>query len=80
MVAIVHRQIQRKPGALRNGAPFAEAGCWAHARRNFYELTQLRQAPLALEAVRQIDAIFAAERDINGRSTEERCAVRQEQS
>jgi hypothetical protein len=56
-----------------------EAGCWAHARRNFYELAQLRQAPLALEAVRQIDVIFAAERGINGCGAGERLAARQEQ-
>ena len=64
--------LERKPG------PITEAGCWAHARRNFYELAQLRQAPLALEAVRQIDEIFALERDINGRSAKERIKTRQE--
>ena len=56
-----------------------EAGCWAHARRNFYELAQLRQAPLALEAVRQIDKIFALERDLNGQTAEVRLRTRQEQ-
>ena len=35
-----------------------EAGCWAHARRKFFELAELRKAPLAVEAVRRIDAIF----------------------
>jgi hypothetical protein len=34
--------------------------------------------PLALEALRRIDALFDIERDINGRPTEERLAVRQE--
>jgi hypothetical protein len=33
--------------------------------------------PLAIEAVRQIDAIFAAERAINGQLAPERLAVRQ---
>ena len=65
--------LERKPD------PITEAGCWAHARRNFYELAQLRQAPLALEAVRQIDTIFDLERDINGQSVEARQAVRQAQ-
>ena len=63
---------ERKPG------PITEAGCWSHARRNFYELAQLRQAPLAPEAVRQIDAIFAAERNINGNTAGQRLAARQE--
>jgi transposase len=35
-------------------------------------------APLALEAVKRIDAIFAVEREINGRSADERLAVRRE--
>jgi hypothetical protein len=34
----------------------------------------------ALEAVKRIDALFAIEREINGRSAEERLAVRQEKS
>jgi hypothetical protein len=34
-------------------------------------------SPLALEAVRRIDAIFAIEREINGHSAAERLAVRQ---
>ena len=37
-------------------------------------------APLALEAVQRIDAIFAIERPINGLSAAERAAARQELS
>ena len=37
-------------------------------------------SPLALEAVRRIDALFEIERAINGQSTERRRAVRQELS
>ena len=57
----------------RAGGPITEALCWAHARRGFFELADLSRArkgppsPLALEAVRRIDAIFAHEREINGR-------------
>lgn len=36
--------------------------------------------PIALEAVRRIDALFEIERAINGRSADERYAVRQEES
>ena len=66
----------------RPGGAVIEALCWAHARRGFFELADLAQArkgppsPLALEAVRQIDAIFAQEREINGRPAEERLACR----
>ena len=37
-------------------------------------------APLALEAVRRIDAIFAIERDINGLAAGERLAIRRKRS
>ncbi len=64
----------RKPG------PIIEAACWSHARRKFYELAQLKQAPIAIEAVKRIDALFAIEREINGASAEHRLAVRGERS
>jgi hypothetical protein len=60
----------------RQPGPVIEASCWAHARRKFFELAELTRAPLALEAVRQIDAIFAIERDINGRPADQRLAER----
>jgi hypothetical protein len=37
-------------------------------------------SPIALEAVKRIDALFDVERGINGRSAEERLRVRLEQS
>ena len=37
-------------------------------------------SPIALEAVKRIDALFAVERHINGLSAEERLTVRKEQS
>ena len=37
-------------------------------------------SPIALEAVKRIDALFDIERDINGLSADERLRVRQEQS
>jgi transposase len=65
---------KRKPG------PIAEAACWSHGRRHFFELADLRKAPLAVEAVRRIDELFAIERAINGLSTAERLAVRRRES
>ncbi len=53
------------------------------ARRGFFELADLARgrkgppSPLALEAVRQIDAIFAQERLINGHTAADRFAYRQ---
>jgi transposase len=81
-------ETDRRPG------PITEAGCWVHARRPFFVLADIaanarRKAqgktagvvsPLALEAVRRIDALFEIERSINGESAERRRAVRQELS
>ena len=50
----------------------------AYGRRKFFVLADLRQVPLAIEAVRRIDEIFAVERAINGLAPEQRHAVRQE--
>jgi transposase len=62
--------------SLRKPEPLTEAACWAHGRRNFFKLAEIARAPLAVEAVRRIDAIFDAERPINGLATEQRLAVR----
>ena len=70
-------------GARRPG-PVTEAGCWAHGRRKFFELADpaLRKrsllSPVALEAVKRIDTVFAIEREINGQPAEARLAVRQQ--
>ncbi|TDH56844.1 IS66 family transposase [Dankookia rubra] len=61
----------RKPG------PISEAACWAHGRRKLFKLAEVDRAPLAAEAVRRIDAIFDAERLINGQPAEHRFAIRQ---
>ncbi len=74
-------QPERKPGRI------VEALCWSHARRKFFELADIAAnarrgknappiSPIALEAVKRIDAIFDIERDINGHSTDERLRVR----
>lgn len=67
----------------RPGGAVTEALCWAHARRGFFELADLARvrkgppSPLALEAVRHIDAVFDHERLINGRPAPDRLAYRQ---
>jgi len=63
---------KRKPG------PITEAACWAHGRRKFFVIADTSKAPVAVEAVRRIDAIFAIERDINGLSAGDRLATRQQ--
>jgi transposase len=46
-----------RPGSA-NLTPITEAACWSHRRRKFFELADLREAPLAIRAVRRIFAIF----------------------
>lgn len=67
-----------KPG--RAFGPIVEAACWSHARRGFFELAELQKGPIAIEAVRRIDALFGIEREINGLSAGQRLAVRAERS
>jgi transposase len=75
----------RKPG------PITEALCWSHARRKFFELADIATnarrgkdappiSPIAFEAVKRIDALFDIEREINGLTSEQRLAVREERS
>jgi len=75
----------------RAAGPITPALCWAHARRQFFELADIaanarrgRQAPaispVALEAVKRIDVLFDIERDINGLGADERLRVRQRHS
>src|SRR5208337_4607481 len=78
----------RKPG------PILEAACWVHARRPFFAMADIEEnarrkavgkkeiplSPIAIEVVRRIDALFAIERSINGRSPEERLKVRRAES
>lgn len=62
--------------ARRRPAPLTEAACWSHGRRKFFVLADLGKSPLAIEAVRRIDEIFAIEREINGLAAEQRLAAR----
>ena len=75
----------------RAGGAATSALCWSHARRQFFELADIAAnarrgknaaaiSPVALEAVRRIDALFDIERAINGFSAEERRRARAEQS
>ena len=63
------------------GRPLLEpAACWAHARRELFDEHARTQSPIARRALDKIGAIFAVERQINGRSAEARLAARKAQS
>jgi transposase len=78
----------------RTPGPILEAGCWVHARRPFFAMADIEEnarrsaagkkaitlSPMAIEVVRRIDTLFDIERPINGKSAQERRAVRQELS
>ena len=46
----------------------------------FFDLARLSKAPIAAEAVKRIDVLFAVKREINGLAAQERLRVRQERS
>jgi transposase len=76
----------------RPGGPVRHAFCWVHARRAFYKLadaealamkraqgkTDAVVSPVAVEAVQRMNAIFDIERAINGKTADERLAVRRD--
>ena len=77
--------------AGKSPGPVSETPCFAHARRKFFELADIAASkrrgknappvsPLALEAVKRIDALFDIERTINGKTAGQRLAARQELS
>jgi transposase len=70
----------------RAAGGIVEVACWAHSRRKFFELADIARrardkqytlSPIAVEAVRKIDAIFAIERAINGFDPSQRHRLRQ---
>ena len=80
MQADAYAGFNRLYEAARKGGPIVEAMCWAHARRKFFDLARINKAPIAIEAVERIDALFAIEREINGKAPQERRRVRNEHS
>ena len=77
--------------ARSQARPHFAGRLWSHARRPFFIFADLEEAarrkaagkkpvvvsPIALEVVRQIDALFEIEREINGQLPAKRRAVRQ---
>jgi transposase len=77
--------------ADRQPGPIVDAMCWAHGRRKFFVLADIATnakrgrnappiSPLALEAVKRIDALFDIERAIAGLPPAARLAARREHS
>lgn len=66
--------------ALYRDGQIVEAGCWAHARRKFYDLFKHEPSPISQEALARIASLYAIERDIRGCEVALRQSVRQRQA
>jgi transposase len=66
--------------ALYAAGKVTEAGCWAHARRKFFEAHKLNRSEIAKEALACIAQLYAIEQEVQTLSAEQRLKIRQERS
>lgn len=57
-----------------------EAGCMAHARRGLFDLYESSQSPVAEQAVRYMDQLYAIERELKDLPPDERRSRRQQRA
>jgi transposase len=57
---------------LYDSGRIQETACWAHVRRKFFDLHEAHASPITTEALDRIGSLYAIERDIRGRSPDER--------
>jgi hypothetical protein len=62
------------------GQGMTELGCWAHARRKFFEQHEASGSPIAAEALARIAALYGVEKAAKEMDAEARCAWRQQQA
>src|SRR6202035_5705932 len=55
------------------------AFCWSHVRRGFYDLAKSK-APIAVETLKRIAALYEIEERVRGKSAADRRALRQAES
>ena len=65
---------------LGDGSGPTLAVCWAHVRREFYDLAKGRTAPIATEALRRIAEFYAVGAEVRGKPPDVRRAARQARS
>jgi transposase len=65
--------------ALFKGS-IVEAGCWAHARRKFFEAHQHTQSQIARQALEYVAQLYAIEEQAKGQTHEQRLRMRQQLS
>lgn len=57
-----------------------EAGCWAHARRKFFEAHKLNHSEIAKQALEWIAELYGIEREVKDLDEEDRLAIRRSRS
>jgi transposase len=65
---------------LEAARPVTLAFCWSHGRRQFFEIHQSSQSPIAGEVLRRIAELYGIEDEIRGQPPDIRRAVRQDRS
>jgi transposase len=70
-----YNRLERRPGAA-----MTLAHCWAHLRRQFYELHVSAVSRIATVSVERMSALWALEEEVRGRAPLARRAARQERS
>jgi transposase len=66
--------------ALYATGKVTEAGCWAHARRKFFEAHKLNKSQIAQEALVRIAQLYVIEQEVQTLSAAQRLAIRQARS
>ena len=66
-------EVLKRPG-------MTEAGCWAHVRRQFFEVFEATKSPAAQTALVEIGKLYDIERDLKERPPDERLAARRQRA
>lgn len=74
------RLIGKEDATKADVGPVTLAYCWAHGRRDFFDLHQSTGSPIAEEVLRRISVLYQIEDTLRGQPPDMRKAVRQEQS
>src|SRR3954452_17842761 len=70
----------KQDAAKADAGPVTLAFCWSHGRRQFFEIHQSSQSPIAGEVLRRIAELYRIEDEIRGQPPDARRAVRQDSS
>ena len=72
---VAYKKVAGSPGVAGEGVILAY--CWAHCRRQFFDIAKAGPAPIAREALQRIAKLYDIEAEIRGLSAADRRAARQ---